>query len=120
MDQKLHACKDELATFQEQWQEEDKAREARHRGEKEQMQTHLAAAEQRAQLAEHQVLKSAEIRNGGESLTLTRNSADSTMVDKRVVAKMLTTYLDCDSHEEVLELMARVLVRKAHPHACLF
>jgi len=76
------------------------------------MQTHLAVAEQRAQLAEQQALKSAEaIRNGGKSLTLTRNSDDSTMVDKRVVAKMLTTYLDCDSHEEVLELIARVLVR---------
>ena len=76
------------------------------------MQTHLAVAEQRAQLAEQQALKSAEaFRNGGKSLTLTRNSDDSTMVDKRVVAKMLTTYLDCDSHEEVLELIARVLVR---------
>ena len=110
LEQKLVACRNEFFAARKEWDEEAKVHEAKQRDDREQTKVLLAAAEQRAQIAEQQALNAARaLRRGGQQPSTTRVD-DGTLVDKRVVARMLTTYLDRDNHEDVLELMARMLV----------
>eukprot|EP00936_MAST-01D_sp_MAST-1D-sp1_P000959 g959.t1 len=69
----------------------------------------IKEVERRAQEAQKRASVTQQAIQQGGVWANTANGHDNNMVDRRMVAKMLTTYLEGERSDEILDLMARVL-----------
>ena len=69
----------------------------------------IKEVERHAQEAQKRASVTQQAMQQGGAWANAANGHDNNMVDRRMVAKMLTTYLEGERSDEILDLMARVL-----------